>query len=158
MKTCRKCRVVKPLEDFHTYVKADRPGRVYTRGECKACSHEQRREWGEDNRERDREVKLRWQREKYQNDPEWRGARRAYCRDRAKGTPVYARGEPHDRIPCAPLREAFEASGLAMAELARRIGTDDTGLRRALAREGMPVAKATRILDALDVLPVEVGL
>ena len=81
-----------------------------------------------------------------------------------------------DRVPCAPLAEAFLNSHLTAPQIAHRLGWSDsrrasTQIRRALGlkrsrngcgqwryRETMPRELAARFARALDVDPVEVGL
>lgn len=168
MKTCRKCGEEKPLDQFHTYVKADRPGRTYTRTECKDCSHEVRRSWGERNREHDNATKLAWQRHKYRTDPEWRGMRLAQRREWETGSPEYkasGRGVKVEHRPRAemidvgPVREAVEWSGITWGELAARVDMDPSSLKRALTQQAtINTGTACRILEAIDSSPADVGL
>lgn len=81
-----------------------------------------------------------------------------------------------DRVPCAPLAEAFKQSGFTAAEVADRMGWkrdrwSATRVTRALGlarrkggtsrwyfRQQMPYEEAVRFCEVLGVDPVEVGL
>lgn len=87
----------------------------------------------------------------------------------------YAPGRP-GKIPNAPLREAFLASGLSASEVARRVGwskdgwvdasrvrrtlglTDDRGVKGYRSRRAMIAAEtAANLAEAIGVMPWEVG-
>jgi hypothetical protein len=82
-------------------------------------------------------------------------------------------GHGHDRVPVAPLREAFLRSGVTAYELARRLGwtkpdpdrvEKQLGLRRDTNGHGSSTtlrgttsqARALEIIRALDIDPVDV--
>jgi hypothetical protein len=84
-------------------------------------------------------------------------------------------GASADRVPLAPLRNAFRASGLSMREVQRRAGRSEgwarryliegayyyeyrSGLRERVYTEHCEYATAVRIAEALGIDPVEVGL
>ena len=52
MKTCKKCKEVKPLTDFHKHKKT-KDGRT---GECKSCHLKRTTAWRRDNAERTKEL------------------------------------------------------------------------------------------------------
>ena len=59
MKTCKRCGESKPLTEFY----ANPTGRQGTRPECKTCTNSRRKRWYAENREREIERVLAWQRE-----------------------------------------------------------------------------------------------
>jgi hypothetical protein len=83
-----------------------------------------------------------------------------------------------DRVPVAPLRDAFETSGLTLSQVCRRLGwfagpgkPDVARLKRSLGTQPVSTHKgtryyaqrigyehATRIAEAIGVDPVDVGL
>lgn len=51
-KLCRKCKIIKPLEDFSEIKNINKTETVYRKSNCKSCMSLRAREWAIKNRER----------------------------------------------------------------------------------------------------------
>lgn len=179
--TCPLAGQPQPLDQFNTYRKADRPGKIYRRSECRTCRSKMRAEWGEENRERDNRNKATWARERYHSDPEfrrawiarvnaaekaryhsdpeYRGTHLAYRRDRRRGTALHARASgPAGLVDAASVMEAVRDSGLSYGEIETRAGLSSATLSHAASRKSINIRTALAVLDALGLDPVDVGI
>jgi hypothetical protein len=156
-KRCKGCAAVLPatLEYF------DRHGTLATgapklAARCKPCQRVRRRETGWHPRDRAAYFRA-YRRERAERDPEWAATVAAQRRDRRRGTPVRACDSPHGYVPAAPIRDAVERSGATLAVISDMLGYEASTVGKMLRRELVPTATAVRILDAVGVLPAEVG-
>lgn len=173
-KTCTRCGHDKPWGDFHAAAKWDDGTMRRPQSRCKDCllkaNNERNSELSRTAKGR-RKLRARWRR-KYRAlraDPERRSTRNAYEREyyRANRSPnptpsLWLENRPSAvsgiRLDTAPIRAAVERSELSPAEIARRIDRPKSTVAKGLKQETISAEMATAILDAIGVLPTELGL
>ena len=74
---CTKCGATKPLTAFYRLA----TGKYGRKSQCKACQIAVTTAWIKANREHFNDLNADWQRERYQNDPEYRERKKAAARE-----------------------------------------------------------------------------
>lgn len=186
VKVCSRCKAKKPWSAYYAKTRWPDGTMRQPQSRCRECMATVSREHPEWRRKHDRKrykrtredpeawaQRLAEHRERYRaraSDPEWLAARLAQVREAKRAR----RGVTPDRfrmgsveglrVPAAPLRAAFERSGMTAAEVAHRMGwtpggkADTSRVARTLSRPTVPLMLARGLCDALLVDPVEVGL
>lgn len=112
-KICTKCKVSKPLEDYHKHKK----GLHGRQSECKKCAFKRRKKYNIDNRKAIKEYNIKWKtenreytleyakrysKEKYKNDPiyRFRSNTRTHINVRLKNFLKTKKGSTLDYIGC----------------------------------------------------------
>lgn len=130
---------------------------------CKTCSKAKRKEWADANRKRLRRLDRKMRTRRKRNAERMaivRELNRTGFRRRHNISPDRWRvGRIDDvTVPSAVVHEAIKASGHTVAVVAAWAAVPDSGARKALQRDEMPAHLATALLDAIGVLPVDLGL
>jgi hypothetical protein len=178
-KTCTRCQERKPWSEFYAKTKWDDGTMRQPHSRCKLCSHEINAANREPQRayNRRRYVRVRhdpelWEkskaehRERYarlREDPERYRARIVQITEGKRKREGWKEHKPkaysRTMTPTAPIAAAVERSGMTATEIARAAGwTDEKSVSRPLGLENMELRTAARILDAIGLAPVDVGV
>lgn len=169
-KVCPRCpeRGPQPWEAFHAKEKLADGSMRWPSAYCRECHREYVRLWHLRKRETDPEwvaARNRRKLESLKADPERYATARARKRDwqrRTRGTPSERQREasgPGRYVDSAPIRAAIKESGVSFHEIAQRLGLfDESSVWKSVGRARMQVGTAVRILAALGLDPVDVGL
>lgn len=173
-KACTKCPT---LDVPGAFYRVKRTGAI--RGQCRDCDKARMAEWQRNNREKRDATYKAWKAanpEEYQRQQRASKARRradperlAMMRDQAREHWRRKHNVPPERfkigregceamVPVVPIRDAVEWAGIGWTEIGERMGVDESVVRRALQQDKMNAAKAGKILEAIGVLPADIGL
>lgn len=177
------CGLKRPWSDFYAKVKWPDGSTRQPQSRCKECMATMQREHPESKRKYDRKRyrrvrndaeawsgRLSEQRayyaERQVSDPEWLPLRLEQIalakRRRTGGRARVRRGG--SQVDVSLVVAAFERSGVSLSEVALRMGLisrgkpDTSRLQRLLRQRSVELCTAVRVLDALGLDPVEVGL